>query len=767
MSKIINFICKIFPFLTPHFVKFVFVGGLNTVFSLSIFYLGLWLGLHYTLATLISNILGILFNFKSYGRIVFKDKSNIMIFRYFVLYTFLWIGSNIFIFVLKKFGISPYLSGFFWVFPNAVVAYFASQKWIYNQKINENSMENQILNQKNRPAFWVFIAVAFIALISIFWMSQSAGMNGDEGFQRDQAENVYNYYSTFGKDTAAVHVTPEWNLPFYGQVGDNLAYAIWKWTGQEFDEMNIRHGVNAIFGWLAMLFSGLIAYAVSKKWYAAIITFVLLFFSPRFLGHSFNDIKDVAFASMMLAATYFMLRFFQKFKENPKVPIRIIIGLALTIGLAIGIRVGGILLIAYMGLFAIVWLIKEYVLSRSNSRLRGNDRKKTVSANKAVISANAGSPSRVSSFKRLLVYGLIVSAVGLLIALLLWPFALKDPFHNITYAFKEMSHFASSMRQVWEGNAVWSDMFPWYYTPKYIFMTIPIAVIIGFILSFFFSNNKNNRFEMFIVYFTVIFPIFWIVYSKANVYGGWRHAMFAYLPMVVLAGLGFNSLVEKIRQTFGKKISASAGMTVKTVVSALPFLLLITPILHVVKNHPYEYVYFNEFVGGVKNAYGNYEMDYYYHSTREATEWVMKDAAKQFLDNTNTKKIKVATWHTASVGYFLKKDTAHFQCDFSRWYQRSENDWDYAVFTITGIDPYQLKSEFFPPKNTVYQVKVDNTPICIVLKREDYSGYIATQFKQNNQIDSAVFYYEKAIQYDPYDEVSLGDLADIYFQTGK
>ncbi|GHV36590.1 hypothetical protein FACS1894178_7970 [Bacteroidia bacterium] len=586
-------------------------------------------------------------------------------------------------------------------------------------------------------------------------MSQSAGMNGDEGFQRDQAENVYNYYSTFGKDTAAVNATPEWNLPFYGQVGDNLAYAIWQWTGQGFDEMNIRHGVNAIFGWLAMLFAGLIAYAVSKKWYAAIITFVFLFFSPRFLGHSFNDIKDVAFASMMLAATYFMLRFFQKFKEKPKVPIRIVIGLAVTIGLAIGIRVGGILLIAYMGLFAIVWLLKEYISSRYN---------KKNSQNKVAISANRGNIG--FSFKRLFVYGLIVSVAGLLIAMLLWPFALKDPFHNIMYAFKEMSHFASSMRQVWEGNAVWSDMFPWYYTPKYIFMTIPVAVIIGFILSFFFSNNKNNRFEMFIVYFTVIFPIFWIVYSKANVYGGWRHVMFAYLPMVVLAGLGFNGLIEKV-----KKIPALSGTTVKIVLSALPFLLLIMPIIHVVKNHPYEYVYFNEFVGGVKNAYGNYEMDYYYHSTREATEWVMKDAATQIQKDSqstiNTKKIKVATWHTASVGYFLKKDSTHFQCDFSRWYQRSENDWDYAVFTITGIDPYQLKGEFFPPKNTVYQVKVDNIPICIVLKREDYSGYIATQFKQNNQIDSAVFYYKKALEYDPHDEVSLGDLADIYFQTGK
>jgi tetratricopeptide (TPR) repeat protein len=64
-------------------------------------------------------------------------------------------------------------------------------------------------------------------------------------------------------------------------------------------------------------------------------------------------------------------------------------------------------------------------------------------------------------------------------------------------------------------------------------------------------------------------------------------------------------------------------------------------------------------------------------------------------------------------------------------------------------------------------VKVDDTPICIVLKREDYSNCIAAQFQQNNQVDSAVFYYEKALKYDPHDEISLGNLADIYFQMGK
>jgi ABC-type dipeptide/oligopeptide/nickel transport system permease component len=93
---------------------------------------------------------------------------------------------------------------------------------------------------------------------------------------------------------------------------------------------------------------------------------------------------------------------------------------------------------------------------------------------------------------------------------------------------------------------VWSDMLPWYYTPKFILMTIPLAVIVGFVLSLFFSWRKNQSFYYAIVLFACVFPIFWLGYSDANVYGGWRHAMFAYPPMVVCAGLGFNGLFEWI-----------------------------------------------------------------------------------------------------------------------------------------------------------------------------------------------------------------------------
>ena len=194
-------------------------------------------------------------------------------------------------------------------------------------------------------------------------------------------------------------------------------------------------------------------------------------------------------------------------------------------------------------------------------------------------------------------------------------------------------------------------------------------------------------------------------------------------------------------------------------------LLLWHPILHIFKNHPYEYVYFNELAGGIHKAYGNYEMDYYYHSTRAASEWIIAHAEKSGMETGS--KIKVASWHMPSVEYFLRKDTSNFQVVFSRWYERGNNDWDYAIFPITGIMPEQIKSEHFPPKNTIHTISVNDKPICIVLKRDDKSDLLGFQYKSKNIADSALYFLSKALEHDPYNESAMMNLIELYFQIGQ
>ena len=569
-------------------------------------------------------------------------------------------------------------------------------------------------------------------------MSLDAGNSGDEdGFQWPYAEQIYNYYATGGKDTTCLQ---NHDMGMHGGFFDQMTYALVKWFHVD-NYSQLRHVLNAGFGWICILFAGLIALKLAG-WRAAVFTIIMMFLSPRLLGHSFNNPKDLIFASMFTAGLYYVVCLI---KEYPKPKISTSIKLAVFAALAVVSRFAGYLLFAYLVLFIIIYYIicnKKESFSKDNLKTAGR-------------------------------YTIFVAAIAVAtfgFSIVLWPYIMSSPLKTTYKIFTEMSQYSISIRQIFEGTMQWSDMLPWYYTPKFILMTIPIAVIVGVILFFVFCwRKKEDRFWAFFVFFTFFFPVFWIVYTHANVYGGWRHAMFTYPPMVVAAGLGFDGLLKWMEAKLKTKEGAENAQTSKKSVVvnvagvAVLLLLLIGPIRFIVANHPYEYVYFNELAGGTKKAFGNYELDYYYHSTREASEWIIANAQPK----PDGSKIRVGTWHSASVNYFFRNDTALFRPTFIRWYERENSDWDYAIFTVTGINPDYLKSKAFPPKNTVKTIDVDGVPIAIILKRDDKTGIEANQLKEANKLDSAALLYQKMLNADPYNLIALSNLGEIYLRMNK
>lgn len=588
---------------------------------------------------------------------------------------------------------------------------------------------------KNNAWFWIFAGLVVVLLFAMPMMSRNAGNSGDEdGFQWPYGEKIYDYYASGGKDTTCL---ADEDMGMHGGFFDQLTVAVVK-TFKVEDYSVLRHGMNAMFGWICILFAGLLAYRI-RDWRAAVITVALLFLSPRFLGHSFNNPKDLIFASMMMASIYYVA---QMIRQYPKPKISTSVMLAIFAALAIVSRFAGFLLYAYLVLFLII-----YHIMVNKKKSLSLDAMKTVSRYVLYVAA------------------IIIVAFGLSIAL--WPYIMHAPLKTMVKVFHSMSSYFVSIRQVFEGTLQWSDYLPWYYTPKYILITIPVAVIVGLILFFVFCwRKKEDRFWAFFVFFTFFFPVFWIVYTHANVYGGWRHAMFAYPPMVVAAGWGFDGLLRWIEKKAGVTDAdekSNKRLIINIAGIAAVLVLLAGPIRHIMVNHPYEYVYFNELAGGAKSALGNYEMDYYYHSTREASEWIIANAEKK----ADGSKVKVGTWHIASVNYFFRKDTADFKPTFVRWYEKENSDWDYAIFTITGMYPDYLKSKNFPPKNTVKTIDVDGVPICIILKREDKNDYEAFKQKEANNLDSAITLYHKALAYDPNNMGALYGLGELFVRSGR
>jgi len=118
------------------FILFLFVGVLNTAFGYGLFALFIWLGLHYSLAVLFSTILGVLFNFKTIGGIVFKDGNNRLIFRFIAVYVFLYVLNVTGLKLFDMAGLTnKYISGAILLMPMAVISFLLNKKFVFRKGV--------------------------------------------------------------------------------------------------------------------------------------------------------------------------------------------------------------------------------------------------------------------------------------------------------------------------------------------------------------------------------------------------------------------------------------------------------------------------------------------------------------------------------------------------------------------------------------------------------------------------------------------------------
>jgi putative flippase GtrA len=73
------------------FVTYLLVGGLNTVFGYGAFAVLFVAGLHYAAAAALATVLGVLFNFQTTGRIVFKSRDPSLLFRFVGVYGVMYV----------------------------------------------------------------------------------------------------------------------------------------------------------------------------------------------------------------------------------------------------------------------------------------------------------------------------------------------------------------------------------------------------------------------------------------------------------------------------------------------------------------------------------------------------------------------------------------------------------------------------------------------------------------------------------------------------
>jgi tetratricopeptide (TPR) repeat protein len=616
--------------------------------------------------------------------------------------------------------------------PGALSKYKLWKNWFIHLPLtesrNKSSIASNWLSESSLNRL-IFILSALVLFITIPLLGLKSGISGDEpGFQYPQALKIYEYYHSLGRDTSYKASMPEFQA--YGMSFDVITVFVIKVFKIE-NIYEARHVMNSMVGWLAILFAALIAVRLAG-YRAGIIVLFLLFISPHWLGHCYNNPKDIPFAAAYIFTIYFIIRLL---KEMPRPDKSTYAMIALGIAMALSVRAGGLILIPYYVLFVGLY----FLLSTPGTGIFSKE--------------------NLQRFESYALSTIVVCLFGYFCGLLLWPYALQNPISNPISSMKILTNYAVTLRQVFDGKILWSDHMPWYYLSKYIFITTPLIVITGIILFLLlFSFRKGQKYDYywyFILAFSIIFPLFYIYYKQSNVYDGWRHVLFVYPSIAILAGLGIHFLLDAFRK---KRI---------VVFSILGLFLLMSfmPLKHIIKNHPHEYVYYNELIGGVDNAVGKFETDYYYHSIRAGSLWLKN----KILNDPKLRdhKIIVATNFSPGVSYYFRDVRDSIKIIYLRYYDRGEYDWDYDIIANSYINSFQLKNKHWPPLNTIHTVNVDNTPICAIIERKNKDDFYGTNELNSKKYDLALPALQRAVEFDPGNESALLNLAKGYLETGK
>ena len=115
-------------------IKYIIIGGVNTCFGYGVYWSLLQLDFNFAFAALISTVLGIIFNFFTFGQLVFEAKIDSNIFYKFVLiYGFRYLLSVGGISFLHFYGMSYEIAGAVMILLNAIIGFFLHKYLVFKK----------------------------------------------------------------------------------------------------------------------------------------------------------------------------------------------------------------------------------------------------------------------------------------------------------------------------------------------------------------------------------------------------------------------------------------------------------------------------------------------------------------------------------------------------------------------------------------------------------------------------------------------------------
>lgn len=435
---------------------------------------------------------------------------------------------------------------------------------------------------------WLLPASLVVLVLATF---RDYGYSWDETWQnRWYGQAVLRFIASLGQDRSATHTH---NFYLYGGSFDAAAELLVALSPLE--PRNARHLANAVAGLAGAAGCWAIARRLGGRAAGAWGAAFLLACAPWY-GHMFMNAKDIPFAAGYAWSLYWTLRLVEQL-PCPSLKTSLVLGIVL--GLTLGVRVGGVLLLGYLGLIALAWLL--------HGRLREG-------WGWSLVMNRAG---------RLAAAGLVIVASAWPLMVAAWPAALLHPLAIPLEALRASSRFPWVGQLLWNGREVWSNHLPWSYLPVVYGVQVPEVVALLFVGTIAWGGWQCVQRgpaapSTAILLLSVLFPVVWAVAAGSTIYDNGRHFLFVLPPLAALAGIAWVRLLAAARDRLRR---------LSVVLSAAMLAALASAGARMASLHPYEYTYLNAFAGGMPEGARRFDTDYWITSYREASTAMLRHAA--------------------------------------------------------------------------------------------------------------------------------------------
>ncbi|MEA1927869.1 MAG: glycosyltransferase family 39 protein [Candidatus Auribacterota bacterium] len=424
---------------------------------------------------------------------------------------------------------------------------------------------------------------------------------------------------------------------------------------------NARHLHLLIAGFLTVVFTYLLVKkALSPR--IAVFSALFLIAFPRFIGHSFNNPKDIPLACIFVISVYF---YYLRLTTGKK---RFSMLLLVAGGIGFATRFQYVMLPVLIITFTIIYICIKNI--KQNSCLR-----------------------EFISFWD--VFAAIILCLPL--GILFWPYFWSDTLVKL----QRMAEFyiyhpeqAKLLIRYWGEDYIPGQNMPWHYAPVMLIITTPLITLGAFLLGLLriISWNKRKGDDQERRLFLLL-PVLWIVIGITpfiipgqRVYGGIRHFLFIVPALCIIAAIGMEALVKWT----SKKIKSWSYM----VVAGLFLLLFVS----VYSYHPYYTVYYNKLVGGPQGALERFSLENWGNSYKKACK---------FINNIAPPNATILVMLIPDVPrFYLRPDIRVVGQEYA---QKPGAMYDYSLYIIRDIDLLKKKD-----KEPIFSISVKGQPICNV-----------------------------------------------------